>query len=216
MFKLLSPSVFVEFDTYGNLYFLNDEGSCYQLNIDGKNNPFLDPGSYKIVQPFIENPNINHMNPVTSDTLKGKTLYDLAKEKNIDEDVVDDLMSYFPEESEYIEYKNTNSDDLIDELIDEDNVTMFGEYNRPFLFSENIPNSVPVRSREYGDVAALYDTYVYDLEGLLKFKSSSSFDNSVYRLRVFEEGRIFFRPIGETEKEYKIMDENGQLSIVLS
>lgn len=83
--------------------------------------------------------------------------------------------------------------------------------NKKFLFSHIVDYNIPIYSREYGEVAALYDTYVYN-ESMLSFKTNSRDNTAIYRLILNTDGKISFRPIGYIEHHYNLyINSDGSL-----
>jgi hypothetical protein len=203
----------ISFDFYGNLYF-SYNNITYQVNVNGKNILYLEPGEYKIIE-HEEIINKTEIKPVKN--INGSnSLRELALKENC---IRDEL---YPEDDEYIDEENLcNSDEIIDEDIE----TKYGAHNKRFKFFNTTPDSSEnssennlmdiVHLREDGEVCALYDTYIYNNE-MLYFKTNSSDDLSYYRIRVYLNGDIYFRPIGYSDKLYILtVNDNNMLYISL-
>lgn len=189
----------ISFDTYGNLYI----GSEYQLNITGDNKPYLETGTYNI----IDNPMPNKIRPLipSPHKLKDKVKSELDDEI---ESQSDDEPDYYPENDE-----ENNSDSQEWEYIDEDNQNKYGESNIPFNFWHNFPDSTDlITTRDNGDIAALYDTYIYN--NSLICKSMSGDNSSIYIVKLHNNGDLIFRPIGSMEIKYKIHKNNDTLELI--
>ena len=209
------------FDFYGNLYFTSTGDKSYQVNIDGKNNLFLEEGIYKI----LSNEEINRKGLVVTkgmDSLSNKILTENENCDNedneynpySDEDNEKEENDYYPEEDDY--YLSDESDSETYDLIYEDIEKKFGNHNKRFNFfsiRKNLDDDELINSREHGDVCALYDTYIYD-HNMLCFKSSAQNNDSCYRIKLYSNGNIIFRPIGYSEQNYKLILDNDD-NIVL-
>jgi hypothetical protein len=187
----------IEIDNYGNVYFIKGT-KIFQANINHNNELYLDEGEYILLTDINDINNNNDNNDINNTnnnkkindliladntTLKGKTITDiLLNDTNIEENSINTFLKFYPEELQYIEYNNSDNENDTD-IIDEDNINQFGQYNRPFIFSstnnENNEN-IKIVNRQFGDVSALYDTYIYDTNNKL----------------------ICFRPIGHHEIKY--------------
>lgn len=194
----------ISFDFYGNLYFTFNDNT-YQVNIDGKNKLLLEIGDYHIIN--------NDTIKIEKFNINDGALHEKTKElfsNNKDEDNYNHNL-----EDEDIDIVDNNDIDKdIDEDIDEDLEKQFGSSNKKFVFS-NYNYIIPVNMRNFGDVSALYDTYIYNGTKLC-FKSNSKDNISYYRLRVFSYGDIFFRIIGNTtEKLHRlVVNDQNELCII--
>jgi hypothetical protein len=200
----------ISFDMYGNLY-LTIQDKSYQINVDGKNKPYAEPGEYKI----LENKKVRLNKIRLNDrgiTLSNKAQHNIEKNNDVVNEDREEFI--FPEEQGYT--VDNNSDSYGDDLIDEDNIMKYGEMNKHFDFSHiNDSNNIPINNREDGDISALYDTYLYD-KSRLCFKSSSKDNQSIYRIRLHNDGTFVFRPIGQREVVYKLylLSKSGNLKIL--
>lgn len=205
------------FDYYGNLYIEMPDKKLYQVNIDRYNEPVLDHGVYDVIN--VENNPSDDKNLLGNfDLVNNKiNLRNSIKKAQDDNNDIDDTehekdINHYPEEDEYYANDiNTDSDDI--KCIDEDNEKQFGVLNKQFIFSNCNSYHIDIDMRTNGDICALYDTYIYDSNNNLCFKSNSDSNTSYYRLKIFDDGKIFFRPIGYTEKSYILtMNEKNEPS----
>lgn len=199
----------VSFDTYGNIY-LNDipNNETYQLNVNGKNIPYLEKGEYKILNEChnkfgtfsLLDKNTSLKARIKKIQLENNVNYDSDDDYDLDGD--NQMLDYYPEDNDH--YVNDKSDnDEENQIFDEDLIKHYGDQNSEFKFWSSSPDqSFKINSRENGDIAALYDVFIYDENDNLIFKSVSSENNSIYRIRLFMNGELFFRPIGYTENKY--------------
>jgi len=205
----------ISFDFYGNMYIENiSDNKIYQVNIDGRNKPYLERGDYSIID------NLKQVKRKTfklfdkNVCLKTK-LQEKLKEDKFDFDAYDpeddeEYVDYYPEDDDHID-DNIDSDS--DGIIDEDLINKYGENNLQFSFWGN--DDIKIHQRENGDIMSLYDTYIYDQYQNLIFKSCAKNDSSVYRMKIDNStNSIIFRPIGFQEIIYKLLlDENNELII---
>jgi len=188
----------LSFDLYGNVYI----GSDYQLNVTGKNEPYLEKGDYFVID------NINKKIKKNQLIFQTHLLKDKIKEQtdeyNSDEE--SDEIDYYPENTQ--EYIDSDSE----ECIDGDNQSIYGHSNIPFNFWHNFTENI-VTEKNDGDVMALYDVYVYDNVQLL-FKSVSKDNSSIYIVKIHTDGNLFFRPIGSKETKHRVQMNNNLLEII--
>jgi len=197
-------------DPYGNLYFVMDH-LTFQVNIDGKNKPYSDPGDYTIIEdshgltPMLNFNVLDGENSLRAQVLKSNEIVP-------DDDNIDEHDKYYPEDVGCIN-SDDNALDSDDYIIDEDSQNKYGHQNHKFNIYKSGPDAgVDVQMRMNGDIMALYDTYLYDLNNNLVLKTNSKDNSSIYRFRIFANGDIWFRPIGETETKYVLrygIDDNG-------
>jgi hypothetical protein len=231
----------ISFDLYGNLYFdfdgINNHEyftttlpfSSLQINIDGRNRLVGDEGDYAIVRPY-EN-RLSKFQLADEHSMLQKKIkrdlelngdngdvekygYDVFDENEDDEDMLDpedEILKHFPERAEFFMTETVDSD----HMIDEDLINAYGHYNVKFCFSHLSSDvNVPIYDRENGDVTSLYDTYVYQ-DGMLCFQSSSRDDESIYTIKIHDDGIIYLRPNGAYEQRYKIIiSKDGKLSFI--
>jgi len=215
----------ISFDIYGNIYFDGTKLSkyIYQISIDGKNMPYGERDEYKILD-YIEGEDevdTKKFKPIERSLerevrkegeRKRYVLEDDLEENYEDEDIE---AKYLQEDLDY--YDDDYNDDYNEEVseyspYDDDNVKKYGYQNKRFDFYANGAHGidVPVNKREDGDIAALYDTYIYK-NGILCFRSHSKNNDAIYRMRIVD-GKFWFRPLGSKEECYEIeIDENDNL-----
>ena len=227
----------VSFDLYGNLYFdvngiKNNEYftdglqfNSLQINVDGRNRIYGEEGDFNILETKKDKLNKFKLTEEHS-KLQHKTVVELTKnteelevynmfdDGEIDPDMVDpyeEEIKYFPERAEFFETDAVSPD----EIINEDVVNTYGHHNVKFIFSHSSDDSmISIQDREDGDVTALYDTYVYQNENLC-FKSSSKDDESLYTIKIHDNGTFYFRPHGFKGQEYKVLfTKNGKLLFI--
>jgi hypothetical protein len=222
-------TIVVNLDPYGNIYFSNNDNlnDSYQVNVSGKNIPFLDHFNYEIEGEY--NKNIGTFTLIDKhNSLKTKLKMKIQKENNYDDDEEnsddeydldgDKLSEYYPEDDDHVNNEDNEEVDEIygnDQYIDEDNIKNYGYDNKKFDFwSSGSENIIPILYRKDSDIMALYDTYIYDNNNLI-FKSNSPNNDSIYRFRLNTSGEIYYRIIGQVEKKFKLMfNENNNLNIV--
>lgn len=223
----------ISFDIYGNLYFKNNN-KLYQLLINGRDELSLEEGEYKIIsdkKPIVQRLNLVSTNHLLQEKIEKENpdldeiddFQDQEQDENEQDELYDDEIyddgqyeKYCPENSLYF---NTNKEENEQEFIDEDNLKKYGPDNMPFVFLMQEDNQIEVADREFGDIAALYDTYMYENNRLFfASRSSKLLKNSCYiiRLIINDDIQLFFRPIGYREKEYsiKVINENLTLELV--
>ncbi|MCJ7637223.1 MAG: hypothetical protein MUO21_07005 [Nitrososphaeraceae archaeon] len=212
----------ISFDVYGNLYFSHNQiNNTYQLNIDGKNKITLDQGDYPIIEHYKKIYRIQHLD---ENSLKSKIRkeedehddeHDYDEDEDADSDEINNSNKYYPEDDDHVPIDDIDEQEQELEYIDEDSINQYGENNHQFTFwtSELNYDSIKIYKRKDGDIMSLYDTYIYDVNNRLIFKSNSLDGSSIYRLRIFPTGELFFRPIGYTEEKYILNANNGELKI---
>lgn len=219
----------ISFDPFGNLYldgtkynldnyFEPNINLFYQININNKNEPVGETGNYQEITDY-DDKMINMRIIDKNLSLKAKIFKDIEKkiEENndendfFDEEEIKGTTNYFPEDEDYVIDENLKIKN--DKITDEFNIQQYGVHNLKFDFFCISGENILIKTRENGDVMSLYDTYLYD--NTLIFKTNSKDDSSIYRFRIFKNGDIFFRAIGEIEKKYKIfISSNGNLSFI--
>jgi len=231
----------ISFDLYGNLYFdiSNIKDHEYftttllhlssQISIDGRNRPYADEGEYAIIDTNVDKLSkfqlVDEHSMLQKKTKRELELhgengndeqynYDVFDENDDDDDLLDpedEILKHFPERAEFFMTETVDSD----HMIDEDLVNAYGHHNVKFNFS-HLSNDVdvPIYNRENGDVSSLYDTYVYR-DGVLCFQSSSKDEESIYTLKIHNDGVIYLRPNGAYEQRYNIMlSKDGKISFI--
>lgn len=193
----------LSFDVYGNAY-LDLYDSTFQINVDRYNNPIAEKGNYGIVSSLDK---INKLMLTNNNKLKN----DVNKYID-DEDENEDDINYFPEYDEFIEIKSDDSDGIIYE----DNINRYGKYNQRFNFSSSSSDPlVGVYERENGDITALYDTYYYK-NGIMYARSSSKNDESIYTMKIYDNGCVLFRPNGDKETKYYLSTKSDKIVFNIS
>lgn len=214
----------ISFDPYGNLYCCYDN-ICYQLNVDKDNRPVLIDGSYEIIKLYDQDLD-QFMLLDRNNSLRAKIKKEIEKLERIDED--DEVNSdeeyfnnikedYYPENNDHIIDDGEDKDDSLDDdddLLDDDVLKKYGKDNYQFNFYKNGAScECKIFHRENGDITSLYDVYVYDNLNNLAFKSVSSDNSAIFRIRIYQTGDLFIRTIGSSDKKYKFNLENKNLSL---
>lgn len=216
----IQQTISISFDVYGSLYLHDDSEKSYahQLNVNGNNTPYFESGTYDIYEPYTDKPGtftILDKNNSLKTKIKKKLERDIENEEEYNSDDDYDLdgdgandIDYYPEDGDHLnddqDANNSDSDSDSGNYLDEDNIKNYGHNNIKFKFWNNTHNNpIPIYYRNFGDIMALYDVYVYDNNNLI-FKSNSSDNSSVYRFKIHTNGDIYFRPIGYSEKKYKL------------
>lgn len=214
----------ISFDLYGNLYFHenNDQLKAYQLNISGRNIPHLHFGDYEIITKYSEK--IKTFSVLDkNNSLKAKIKFKIEKEQNEYEEFEynsdddydldgDNKVDYYPEDNDHLNNEDSNDDSNDIDIMDEENIKLYGQNNRKFTFWNNtFDNLIPIFDRNDGDIMALYDVYIYNNDKLV-FKSNSPDNTSIYRFRInISNGDIYFRPVGYPEKQFTLNLNNESL-----
>jgi hypothetical protein len=218
----------ITFDEYGNLYFdgseyvtdnyfMSKKSLLFQVNISGKNIPLLEPGCYDIIE--TSQRKVHKMFLIKKDNslkahIKNKKEEMIEQDSDSDEfdEEINEEINYYPEEDDYFN-EQVNEDS--DSSLDEDNLKQYGKDNQKFIFSSvDVNYPISVHNRQYGDISALYDTYIYEKD-VMCYKSNSQNNNSIYRFRIYENGKIYFRLIGYPEICYVLyIDQDGSLLFV--
>jgi len=177
-------NLIVEFDYYGNLYLILNSDKIYQVNIDRDDNLYLDPGDYHELN--YEN-DVNQTRYKKIDEVKGSLQEEIIKEikENKTNQEYIDYLNYYAEDVDYLEGNINNNDDQEQEYLEYLEYLNYkkykelGEFNKPFDFCYIDPDKkIPVRHRFNGDIAALYDVFIYQ-DGRLIFKTNSHFNDSI-------------------------------------
>lgn len=198
----------VSFDVFGNLYF-DAHGKSYQTNVNGKNNLSLDEGDFKIFG--VKEGELSKFKLIEDhNMLKEKTKKELQKyrydiyDQEYDAEFVQDQIEidykYFPEKKEFFDFKIIDSK----EYIDEDSINTFGEDNLKFNFSHlSIASPIPIFYRKYGEVSSLYDSYIYS-DNKMIYRSFSKNENSIFTIKIHNNGELSLRPTGNRETHYQM------------
>lgn len=200
-------NVEIKYDVYGNLYFDSSKLNissifCHQICVDNKNGLYLESDGIAIN---------NNDQVLLIDKIE---LYNdsLLKKKIIDEQNNDTLLY---EDNEYILNKKDDDEEEYDEwndsygdsVIDEDNVNLYGKDNIKFDFMQSGLKKCFVGIKE--DIMALYDSYIYDNDSII-FCGKSQNNSSIYRINI-KKDKIIFRPIGFSEKIYRLVINNEKI-----
>ena len=172
-------------DDNGNLYFTHNDITS-QVNIDNKNNIYLDADDYTI---------LTKLN-IPQNKFKVHEMEETEEDENNDDD------DYFPEDANIEEINNDQSEEL--DMSEQEEYFMI-YYKK---------NPIDVWSRRNGDILSLYETYVYDDDLLFKTKHVNATPS--YRLFVYKNGQIEFRPTGYPSKKYKLDISNNILKLINS
>jgi hypothetical protein len=203
--KVDEQNIPIHIDTHGNLYFeikntdiITTDGvsPVYQLNVDQNNEPYLDIGDYHIV-----------------DMSDKKNVYEHSK-LNTGKIVKSEIFindKYFPEDNGHaLIYQNSSM--YPDEDLDDDAYFIFYQTD----------NKIQVDDRNFGDINALYDVFIYDdsdkdAQPQLIFQSKLQNEISIYRAILYTSGKFFFRAIGcFIEKSYKLVIKNNTIECISS
>lgn len=105
----------------------------------------------------------------------------------------DNINEYYVEDSDaFMDDPEIQSDDY--------------EEERPFLFiSKSYENDIPINNRENGNYQALYDTFIYDEEESLCFRTKEPYNEILYRLKIILPDKLAFRLITSDDIQYKLM-----------
>ena len=206
----------ISFDPYGSLYFSNATHT-YQISVDGRNNLILDKEDYTIFNEYSQT--IYKIQNLDEKSLKERLKQkeednelENNNEYNSDEDGIEH--DYYPEDNDYIPIDEPlhDSDNEVDTIVPEYD---YGEQNVKFVFwSSEFTDQIKIYYRKNGDITALYDTYIYNVDNKLIFKSNSSDDSAIYRIRIYPDGHIYFRPIGHQEKKYNLKVIDNEIILV--
>ena len=138
-------------------------------------------------------------------TLKG-TIKTIHKEE---QDVHDPNAEYDSDDDEPIMKRYYPEDEQYNEFVDdEDEYLEINEGYFAFSFESNAKGRDPDSMlRDIDDNEALYDTIVYDgtpEHNTLLFKTRLVNDLTIYRLIIYTNGQLVFRPIGGRETVYRL------------
>ena len=178
------------FDNYGNLYLNNEQIGCFQINIDGKNQPCSIKYNYKIIEEYTNTGKIKD-NKLLQDTLGDNLDYNLQN-----------YAILIPKSSKYINL---------------DNEKRYGYHNKEFNFANNpiISDLLKVYIVEDEEVASLYDTSIFDNNKRLLFQSSNKEEESIFNLILLLNGDLIINLVGNEEHiKYNIKIKNGDLEFI--
>lgn len=206
----LYNNIIVTLDIYGNMYFSMSENDdeCYQLNINGKDELYLDYFKYTILdnisypcKPFL----------VEENNLKKQVEKDLEELNELEDiDDEDEEEIYIPEDEDiYLE----KEDDYNCDIFNADNDEFCDEYYFEFYSNnKNNANNTETKIIERNeDIGALYNSYIYKNTELILLSRSNS---STYIVKIFNDATILFRPIGSKEKKYYLVFESNIIKLV--
>jgi len=229
-------------DTYGNTYLqvdqdnnnkINDKNLMYQINIDNKDEIYFEEGLYQEIED----------NEIDEHKLKKKNkkrkrqfsnvLIQNKKNKDKDNEDSDDNSEADSEED--------NSDNDENEGDEDENYDCDYDYENNLakhikkLFPENcnykilpnhkykekinefvfatMENSISVKKRDGGLELALYDCIIYDNNFNVIFTSSAD-EYILYRLNIYNDGRLVFRPIGGENKHYAVYVNDNKPELI--
>lgn len=190
----------VSLDINGNCY-ITVQDVIYQVNVDGKNKLVFETGDYSI----LEEPKVKLSKITASEQLLKRKV--VEKLKNIDEEELQNLEDdidnvnektyedvYFKEDNDY--YEEEVNDNLSDDVYFE-------------FLSNDLKTNLKIHDRENGDIVALYETLIYDRNGLLSMKSKLIGEIPIYRLLVYPD-KIKFRPIGNENDQAFLLYLNSE------
>lgn len=208
----------VSFDRYGNLY-LTFRDINYQLNVDGKNKLFLLTGDYEISEPDTDLINQVKIKKMTASNgmLFQKKIREELEELDSDGELDDEDYDLLKEDDDYWEDEKEilSEDEEEDYLINEDLIEKYGEQNQPFVFwSTRSEEEIQINHRRDGDITSLYDSFIYENQQII-FRAQSLNEDSIYRL-IINDGLILFRPIGESDRSYRLVNLEDTLTIELN
>ena len=118
-----------------------------------------------------------------------------------------------------LEPTDNDDDDKEDYVItvDEEGNEIMYDDNPKFIFHSISSDAdlIQINERENGDITSLYDTEIYNVNNTLIFKAISEDSSSIYKLKIYLNGKIFFGIITNTEREFKLSINNtGQLIFI--
>lgn len=201
----------INFDIYGNLYFSNDQGN-YKILINKNNNLTLEKGDYKIIGHYNE-PIYKIQNLDKKNSLRYKIDEERYEYENDSEE--EEEIDYYNEDDAYVAIDEPNLEDFEMDDVDKNTFYDYGENNLKFIFwAPNDQDQIKVYRKQDENIMALYDTYIYDQKNELIFKSNSPDDTSIYRIKIYPTGEIFFRPIGNTDKKYSLKMLENELTLL--
>lgn len=175
----------IHVDSHGNFY-VEHKNKLYQLNVDGNNEPYFDPGDYSII----------------SDNTPSKCDMVITKSDTFVND------RYFPEDNGHV-YKNIEYDD--DQYIVDEPLFVF--YNKK-TDKINVYDRDNGDINALYDIF-IYDDVDTNVNSQLVFQSKLPNEICAYRANVYTSGKFFFRSIGcFVEHKYKIIIENDEVKCI--
>jgi hypothetical protein len=193
-FQIGEDRLSIHIDTYGNLYFEHNH-KLFQLNVDKNNRPYFESGEYNIIE-------------------EGKRYRNFGKIIKLSK--LNDS-KYFVEENEY-SFIRTNDDIYAGEEYADDIDRM---NNPPFEFYKSDEYDIEIAEREFGQIDALYDIFIYEenntktnKESKLVFRSELPHEFCTYRVCIASHCKFYFRSHGmTTEHSYEIVIENDNIIV---
>ena len=238
---LINKIINCSFDRCGNVYFsLNtntDNEQLYEINIKNDNTLICDKyvnnsnfnsdddsdDNYEI--PFT----VGELVPLAdTDTLRGKAMkekenqenehandYDEEYDMDYDEDATEIRKSYYYEDKEFNEYVNENDEENINlNNLNNSDDPMFS-FNSDHKIIKPLTIKSLISDREEHN--ALYEVLVYEgspESSHIIFKTKLLNDTPIYRMCIYTSGVITFRPIGSTERKYKLSVLNNNIVLI--
>jgi hypothetical protein len=195
----------IHLDPYGNVYldgsnyiddpyFTESKLLLFQLNVDRNDKLYADSGNYDIID----------MNAIINkQKMDGELRYN---DDNIGDNIDDHIDTHIDDPVEI-------NEDYIIEMGSDDNEILCDD-NPQFIF-HYVNDDIQINERENGDIAALYDTNIYDSNGMLKLKTVSGDNSSIYKLRIHLNGVVYFKCITHIENKYKpVINNLGELQFI--
>lgn len=202
----------ISFDLYGNLYFSFDD-QVFQITVNKINMPIGETGDYSIIDD--EHPKLNKFKLLDEETSlkakvkKHKEIIEHGSDEEYDSDgEIIDNTDYYEEDKFVIDENdddnNSDSEKENEVIVYENKLYNFGNDNYKFHFSSIGSFDFKINNRLNGDISSLYDTYIYDNDNHLCFKTNGQNNEVMYRLKLFQNGNCVFRSIGCANINYKI------------
>jgi hypothetical protein len=121
--------------------------------------------------------------------------------------LTDDIQEEPTDNDKYVD------DDYIIELDSDGNEILYEDNDNPKFIFHYSNNEIEINERENGDVSALYDTDIYDLNNILILRATSEDNSSIYKLRILLNGLIYFKCMTCAEFKYKLEINENVLEI---
>lgn len=185
----------IYFDNGGNVY-LKYNDKFYDININNDNKILLEYINLDVSNLNKNNITFGKLKLVCdASSLKGKIQKEIIKNEGLEE--LDEIDTYLYENKEFTEY--------YDNLSDNEN-----NFDEKVKF---IGNSDDINFLDYNNSLALYDTLLYDIDNIY-FKTLFINIQPCYRLKIYKNGYIYFRPLGEIEQIYKLTIVDNELLLI--
>lgn len=199
--NLNNESLKIFFDKGGNIYFKYFD-KVYDINITSDNKIQCECCNFDLILINKKNMNFGKIKlSCDSNSLKGRIQKEILKSidsnDNSDEEHEDTAEDrYLYENKEFTEYYDSESDDEYDEKV------------------KFVGSDTDIDVCDFDDnIAALYDTLLYDNDNVY-FKTLFVGIQPCYRLKIYKNGIITFRPLGEAEQMYKLTVDNEKLVLI--